>query len=160
MNSQKQKKVKKFKLEYLLIIVLTVVALVIFFSSESSVKNLFNKTENTNYQTELEGKISNLISKIDGVGEVVVTITFLDSGEEVVLKNTETKIENGVKTQTESAVLINGKPYVLNVLSPKVKGVIVVCKGADDVNVKMAITEVLLTTLNVTSDNIRILKMK
>ncbi|MBO5926762.1 MAG: hypothetical protein J6Q38_04325 [Clostridia bacterium] len=160
MNSQKQKKVKKFKLEYLLIIVLTVVALVIFFSSESSVKNLFNKTENTNYQTELESKISNLISKIDGVGEVVVTITFLDSGEEVVLKNTETKIENGVKTQTESAVLINGKPYVLNVLSPKVKGVIVVCKGADDVNVKMAITEVLLTTLNVTSDNIRILKMK
>ena len=57
-------------------------------------------------------------------------------------------------------LLINGKPYVTKHLNPKIIGVIVVCEGAENLQVKMTITEILATTLKVSADSVRIIKMK
>ena len=97
---------------------------------------------------------------IDGAGKTSVTVTVDGTSEEVVLKETTTKIENGVKSIIESVILVNGKPYVTKTFNPKIMGIIVVCEGAENLNVKLAITEVITTTLEVSSDKIRILKMK
>ena len=76
------------------------------------------------------------------------------------LKEVESKVVNGVKTTIESVVLVGGKPYVTKVENPKIIGVIVVCSGADDLNVRLSITEIINTTLKVDSDSVRIIKMK
>ena len=162
MSKENKKSIlKKIKIEYLIIVILLVVAVYIFFSSTSVNLGLSkNNNDTSSYQNGIEEKLESTLSKINGVGDCVVSVSFDGSGEEVVLKNSETKTENGVTTQSSTAVIVNGKPYVLKELEPKVRGVVVVCKGADNLSVKMAITEVLTTILNVSSDNIRILKMK
>ena len=118
-----QNKVKKFKIEYLFIIILTILALFIFFSSSNS-NSLFNLSSNyqSKQSSELENKITETLSKIQGVGKV--------------------------------SVLINSDE------DKKPCGVVVVCEGANDLSVKLVITEVLTTVLDVSSENIRILKMK
>lgn len=155
------KQTVKFKREYIYIIILSILALIIFFSS-FKVNSIFNLSTDETLSvnaSEIETKLSNILSKVDGVGKAIVSIN-VDNGEEVVLKNTETITENGKTTRTESAVLINGKPYVVKENSPKILGVVVVCEGADDLKAKLVITEVITTSLGVSSDNIRIIKMK
>ena len=118
-----QAKSKKFKIEYFLIIVLTILALFIFFSSSKSGSflNITNNLQSTK-NSDLESRITEVLSKIDGVGNALVLIN----------SNNDNKIN----------------------------GVVVVCEGANDLQVKIVITEVLTTILGVSSDNIRILKMK
>ncbi len=162
MSKEKQKIFKKFKIEYLLIIFLAILALVIFFSS-TKLDLDFNFTKeksDIDLQTTLENKLEEVLSNIDGVGKTLITINVDGTNEEVILKNSETVIENGSTLKSESVVLVNGKPYVIKELSPKILGVVVVCEGANNLSVKVAITEVLTTILEVSSDNIRILKMK
>ncbi len=152
---------KFFKLEYILVFILIIIALVMFFNN----KSLFSTSSSSdvsssNYESILEKRVESLLKNISNLGDCDVLITVEDDGEKEVLKNVTTKTENGVKTTTESVVMVQGKPYIIKEYSPKIKGVIVVCSGADILDVKIAITEVLTTTLSVSSENIRILKMK
>lgn len=152
---------KFFKIEYLLIFILIIIALVIFFNNNSlfkSSENLVNST--SSYEIVLENRIKKLLKNVNGLGDCDVLITVDGDGEKEVLKNVSTKTENGIKTTTESVVMVQGKPYVIKEYAPKIKGVIIVCSGADNLDVKIAITEVLTTTLSVSSENIRIIKMK
>ena len=162
MSKEKPKTLKKFKIEYILVIILALIALFIFFSSTKLDfgLNLSKDSQKSDNQSTLENKLQEILSNIDGVGKTLITINVDGSSEEIILKNVETVSENGSTIKSESVVLVNGKPYVLKELSPKILGVVVVCEGANNLSVKMAITEVLTTILEVSSDNIRILKMK
>ncbi len=160
MSKEKVKIAKKIKIEYVLVVFLAILALVIFFSSTKLDFGFSNNNSTTSNEVTLEEKLEKILSNVKGVGKTVVSINLDGTSEEVILKNTETKNENGSIVTVESAVLVNGKPYVLKELSPKILGVVVVCEGADNINSKIAITEVLTTILGVSSDNIRILKMK
>ena len=159
---KKTKILKNFKYEYVVIIILVIVAICVFFSSNITSFSFFESKSdsNENLQVNMEEKLNNLISKIENVGKVNVLINYDGTNEQIILKNTESKIENGVKVETETAVLIGGKPYVIKENSPKVNGVVVVCEGADNLSVKLNIIEVIKTMLNVSSENIKIIKMK
>ncbi len=157
------KKIKKpiIKKEYVFIFFLTAIVIVIFLSGSKF--NLFSEKttrNNQNFVIELEENLKNLLSDVKGAGKVNVMITVDGSGEDVVLKNVETIVENGVKTTKETIVLIGGKPYVTKSLNPSIVGVVVVTEGADDLSVRMTITEIITTTLNVSSESVRIIKMK
>jgi stage III sporulation protein AG len=158
----KDKKKFKLKIEYVLVVVL-IVAVIIIFLSNNSLDFLPLKPSQNNevsYKSEVENSLQTLLENVVGVGKVKVMVTVDGTTEEVVLKNIETKIENNVKNTIETIVLINGKPYVTKLLNPKIIGVIVVCEGADNLQVKMTITEILATTLKVDADSVRIIKMK
>ncbi|MBO5926622.1 MAG: hypothetical protein J6Q38_03585 [Clostridia bacterium] len=150
------------KKEYLLIIILTALVVVIFLSGQDLNFNLIDKGESgdDSYVTNLQNSLKNVLSDVDGAGKINVLITVDGSEEEVVLKNVETAVDNGVKTTVESIVLVGGKPYVIKVNNPKVLGVVVVCEGADVVDVKLKIIEIVTTTLKVDADSVRIIKMK
>lgn len=150
------------KKEYFLIIVLTVVVVAIFLSGQGLNFNFVDSADvdATNYVSNLQNSLKNILSDVDGAGKINVLITVDGSEEEVVLKNVETVVENGVKTEVESIVLVGGKPYVIKVNNPKVLGVVVVCEGADALDVKLKIIEIVTTTLKVDSDSVRIIKMK
>ena len=153
---------KAFKIEYILVVVLIVLISCLFLLN-SGFFNIFsssNTTKSESYETELEEKLSLLISAIDGAGSVNVLITVDGSIKQEYLKNTTTKHENNVKVTEETTVLINGKPQLVKEYYPEVLGVVVICQGGENVKVKMAITEVITTLLPISSENIRILKKK
>lgn len=162
LNSKKPIKKGIFKSEYLLVVILIVLVCVLFLSN-SGVFSLLQTTttlSQENYETIMEQKLENLISEIDGAGAVSVVLSVDGTTLKEYLKNSQTKTENGVTYLEETTVLINGKPYLVKENYPKVIGVVIVCQGAENVKVKMAITEVITTVLSVSSENIRILKKK
>ena len=120
----------------------------------------FEKETTMSYKTEVENSLVKILESVNGVGKVNVFVTVDGTAEEVVLKNVESKTENNIKTSIETVVLVNGKPYVTKSLNPNIIGVIVVCEGADNLQVKMAITEILVTSLKVNTESVRIIKMK
>lgn len=156
------KKPSFIKKEYLLIILLTVVVILIFLSGQDITlpfSNAENKTSDI-YVSSLESSLQKILAEVNGAGKISVFITVEGSEEQVVLKNVETKTENGVKSTVESIVLVGGKPYVTKVQNPKIIGVAIVCEGADDLSVRLNITEIVTTTLSVSSESVRIIKMK
>ena len=154
---------KKLKFEVILIIILAVILIgVLIFSNGFSVSKLFNNstTVNSSYQQNLETQLESLISNLDGAGKVKVMVTFLGSESEVLAKNVESIEENGVIKTVETIITVSGKPYVTKTENPEIKGVIIICEGGENLTVKMNITEIITTALNVSADKIRILKMK
>lgn len=155
------KKQSKIKKEHVFIIVLSVVAVAIFLSSTSLFSSIkTNKNETTGYENSVETRLENLLKEVDGVGKVKVFITTDGSSSEEVLKDVETKTENGSIVSEETIVLVGGKPYVTKTQNPKILGVAVVCQGGDNLSVKVLITEIITTTLSVNPECIRIIKMK
>lgn len=153
---------KKFKFEYLFAVAILIAVILFFFLTNTSGKGLFssNKEEVLDYATSLEDKLEKIFSSVEGVGKVSVFISTNGSSSEIVLKESEEKVEQGVKTRVEKVVLVNGKPYVISTENPKIIGICVVCEGADNLGVQVKITEILLTTLKLDANCVRIIKMK
>ena len=83
MSKEKQKTQKKFKIEYLLVIFLALLALFIFFSSTNLDFGLNFSKENTqgDKQSTLENKLQEILTNIDGVGKTLITINLDGSSE-------------------------------------------------------------------------------
>lgn len=144
------------KNKFIIVAVLSVIVLIIVFSFF----NNENQTTTQNYSDYIEKKIETLLKSVQGTGRVKVLVTIDGTSEEIVLKNVETSVINGVKTVIESVVLVGGKPYVIKTNNPKIVGIVIVCDGANDISVKQAILQTVLATLEVNADNVKILKMK
>ena len=161
-DKNQPKKQKKFKKEYVFAVLICVAVLILFIGNSFGGDKLFSQTKSVSddYATILENKLIDILSDVEDVGKVNVFVTTAGSDSEVVLKETEEKVENGNKTHTETVVLVGGKPYVLSTENPKIIGVIVVCEGAEKLNVKMKITEILTTSLKLDASCVQIIKMK
>lgn len=124
------------------------------------------------YTKQLESKITDLISQIDGVGECSVMIT-LENGIENVYANSEknsddsTNDADGQKTtkrtdNQQDVVIVDGsdgkQALVVTQKEPTVKGVVVVCDGADSPTVVQRVTDTVTTALNVGSNRVSVVK--
>ena len=152
-------KLKKIKLEHL-IIICAVVAIVAIFLSNS---NLYLQKKSNNveeYVVALENKLSNKLSSVYGAGKVEVLISVKNEGRtEIATEKKTTSNADGIRID-ESPVLVSGKPIVLNEIYPEIVGVIIIAKGANDVKVRIALITATQTFLNITSDKIEILEMR
>ena len=105
------------------------------------------------YATELEEKLMYIIESIEGAGEARVMISFESSFERVYAGNVRSE-ESGIQPSgtntaktTEKQIVLAGHgtsgeaPILLKEICPKVKGVAVVCAGADNENVVARIKE-------------------
>lgn len=176
----KQMDVKK-KIQYLIAILIVIVILAIYFASAGKEQPIIETQEPSlaaagQNEDSLEQKLKNILSRIEGAGEVEVMITY-ETGTEIVpaisvdtqtTTKTDTR-DNGTSTtdsqNTQSEIVtINGSggssALVLKEKSPIVKGVIVVAKGADDITVKLNLLKAVQTILNVGSHQVDVYKMK
>lgn len=128
------------------------------------------------YTEALERRLSEILSEMDGAGEVSVMITLESSAEKIVEKDTEENREaiteedsqGGSRTTQntdyrEEAVYSGGSdsgqgPYVSKELSPKVAGVVVIAPGGDDAVVVKNITEAVQALFGIDTHKIRIVK--
>lgn len=121
-----------------------------------------NKEENIETtKTEVvtdERRLEDILSQIDGVGEVSVMITYYSSSEKDLAYETKTSSRNLEESEDKKAVMTEGEPMVVKEVYPDVKGVIVTAQGAGRTDVKAAISEAVSATLDVPVHKICIFK--
>lgn len=148
----------KIKVEYLIIIALGLVAMIYVWSSFIKNESSANaKSQTQEYVENLETKLEDVLSGIKGVGKARVFLTVDGGVTSVVAKDEKIVEENGKKTTTVTTVISGGSPIVLGNDYPKIVGVLVVAKGADEWTVKTAILNAVTATLNVNCNKVQIL---
>jgi stage III sporulation protein AG len=129
------------------------------------------------YEQAYGDQLKKILQTIVGVGEVEVLVTIESTEEMTVDKNYNdnqtmtTERDNGGATRNISQVTRSGevvvyqvsgdqKPLVLKYIKPKIRGVIVVAKGAENLTVKKMITEAVERGMDVQASKISILPRK
>ena len=109
----------------------------------------------------LHEQLENILSLIDGAGEVRVLLT--ESAGEVILYQQDTSL-SGETTKSDAVVITDAnraeQALVTQVIPAKYQGAIVVCQGGDRASVRLDIVEAVSAVTGLTSDRIRVLKMK
>lgn len=158
--------------------------LIIFFSSGFT-KESYNADLNSSelkfssekYVAQLEAKILDMVSEIEGAGKSKVVIT-LESGVEYVYaeeskQNTDSTQNitgsDSKKIQTKDnyekkLILVDGQngskeALITKQLEPVIKGVVIVCEGADNLTVQNRIIDAVTTVLDILSTKVCITKL-
>ncbi len=123
--------------------------------AESKTDSDFNS-----YENDLEDRLKVLLESINGAGKVQVMIT-VESGDEKIYA---TETERSDKNEDKKYVLIdadgNNNGLLLKVAQPEIRGVAVVCQGADSPEVKRQITDAVTSVLGISTNRVSISKMK
>ena len=170
--------VKKIKKEQLLIgALIGILVLVIAIPVPKTEKNKQTeavKEEISEKEYSMEAELKEILQRISGVGRTEVFITYEDEGKIVVEKDesvSEELIEEadssgGTRTTTSTRnekATVYGKadaPYVIQELSPRIKGILVVAEGGGNVTVKKQIQETIEALFGLDSHKISIMKME
>ena len=147
---------------------------------ESSDKQIGTNTtsyDSNTYISELEGRLENILRKVNGIGEVEVMITLRASKQKIPLKDVpytqeglnEVDGEGGSRTNNsiqkeESTVLVineagNTQPYILQEREPEVEGILVIAEGGDNVLIIRDIIEAAEVLFNIPVHKVKIMKM-
>ena len=115
--------------------------------------------------TTLEERLSSLLSQVSGAGNVQVILT-MSSGEETLYQANEdvSTQENGMTTKTDTVTVTdaqrNESGLIRQVNPPVYKGAVIVCQGADNAAVRLAIVDAVGKATGLGADKISVLKMK
>lgn len=111
-----------------------------------------------------EVRLEDILSRIDGVGEVSVMITYYGTTSyDVAFEKRESgsvSEDQTTKSEENSVIMTDGQPLVKGVVYPKAKGVVIIAEGAGNVSVKKAITEAATAALEVSSHRVCVLEGK
>ncbi|MGN1420085.1 MAG: hypothetical protein ACI4XC_01045 [Eubacterium sp.] len=118
----------------------------------------------SDYTNELEDKLCNIISSIDGVGECKVMITLENSKENVYATDNENKTDSDSASSKDEYVIYdsdNGEtPVLIKEYYPKIQGVSVVCSGGDSIVVKEQIINTVTSLFNISTNRVSVSKIK
>jgi len=131
----------------------------------------------TDYEKKYEEQLQEVLEQIDGVSKVEVIVNLDATEAKVYEKNTvtqkqstdETDREGGkrkvedISTDEKLVIVRSGdqeKPVVVKTEKPKVRGILVVAKGADNIEVKKWIIEAVTRSLDVPSHRVAVLPKK
>lgn len=166
---QRLKSVKH--IEIIVGVIIIAVLLIIYFNvnedevTKSSKSPSSSESSQSSLTDGLEEKLADILSEIDGAGDVKVMITYVSTSEQVTAStnNSHTTTTNGTSgqtttttTTTSSPIISNSKVIVLQEKMPEVKGVIIVADGAGDVRVRLSLIQATSTVLGVNANSIQI----
>lgn len=113
------------------------------------------------FEQQLCGKLA----AVDGVGRVELMLSLEQSGEAVYAVNTRqtTGMDSSESYESDLTVLSDGsygeKPVTVKNLLPTFRGAVVLCDGADDAQVRLAVTQAVSTVCGIGTDKVTVLKM-
>lgn len=122
----------------------------------------------TDYAADIEARLADIISSIEGAGRVKVMVTLESSGEEIYLRDRSLSSSSGENSGISSdevnkyIIIDNGEGesgIVAKVISPKIRGVAVVCDGAGSNLVRGAVVDTVTALLNISSARVSVTKM-
>ncbi len=122
--------------------------------SETDDKRKASSENIAEIERELEQRLEQIISKIDGAGSVSVMIT-LDSSSELLYER-DRKVERNSDSASESygsetEVVLAGsakEPLQIGTVQPKVRGAAIVCSGASDPVIKERVANIAAKALD------------
>lgn len=112
-------------------------------------------------EVSMQQKLADILSRIRGAGQVQVLLT-VAKGERIVYQTDNTHSREDDSSHT---VLVTDASHaegglITQTIPPEYQGAIVVCQGADDPSVRLAITEAVSKVTGLGADRIAIMKMK
>lgn len=155
--------VKKYRYA-ILVLAIGLVLITIPARNNDDTTEAVKETETVSEMTT-EEQLAALLSKIDGAGTVEVMLTIAE-GEEIVyqenanLSNDDDSSSSNTDTVTITDSEKNQKGLVRQVIPPKYLGAVVLCQGADDPTVKLAIVDAVSKITGLGTNCISVLKMK
>ncbi|MCD7835358.1 MAG: stage III sporulation protein AG [Lachnospiraceae bacterium] len=134
-------------------------------------------SEQEEYCAQLEARLEEILSGMDGVGKVRVMVTLASSEELVLEKDTPssrsqtnetdssggTRIINQMENDEETVYITEGSdstPYVVKTLVPKVEGVVVVAEGSGSGSVNKDITDIAQALFGIEAHKVKVVKME
>lgn len=156
-----RKRMNIFQNKYIYIILLIGIAFMLFAGGGDE-----KKTEEMALPMEIneEKELEEIVSKINGAGDVDVMITYYSGAEKALAYETQedkTQQDTGSESSiNKKAVMADGEPVVIKNLYPKVKGVVVVAEGAGNIQVKKEIQDAVKTALDVAVHKVCVLEKK
>lgn len=175
------KKQGKFPLDFIALFITGVLLMIVggsFFNSntkESSDKNVVFKEPYE--KDDIEERLEEVLSLINGAGKVKVMITITSSNELVAaeeIKESETITEEEAsigdkrsiinKTRENSFVMTesadgSNSPLILKELEEKIEGIVIVAEGGDDPRVKSALVNAAQALFDVPAYKVQVFKM-
>ena len=117
--------------------------------------------ETDSYEEQMEKKLEDLLSRVEGVGQVRVMLTFEGSGERKVEKDKQVGT-GGTEEETvyEESGSSSRRPYVTSESNPQVEGVLVIAEGGDKSSVKEEIIGAAQALFGIEPHKIKIMKME
>lgn len=106
----------------------------------------------------VEMRLTEILAKIRGAGKVSVMLTVAAGEETVFASDQSSSGQKDTVTVTDKDRTENG--LVVQVLPPRYQGALIVCQGADDPQVRLAIAEAVSGLTGLGTDKITIVKMK
>lgn len=133
--------------------------------------------ETSNNEYNIDSQLEEILSKIDGVGNVNVMITYSQTSQTVPLYNEETTVrdteetdqEGGTRKITESDSKKDvvykessgeKEPITQSIVSPKIEGAIITAQGASNADVKTNIIQAVEAVTGLSVHKIRVFEMK
>ncbi len=128
------------------------------------------------YAAYLERRLKEVLSQMEGVGEVAVMITVSDSGQHVVEKDrtdtsdtvTETDSSGGSRTSTNQETSVStvfvesggdSYPYIGKEVLPTIEGVVVVAEGGENSRTVSNIYDAVQALFSIEAHRIKVVKM-
>ncbi len=149
--------------------------------TNSAGKKLATTESNTNNKSEsnevsLEERLENILSNINGVGNVKVFINYSESNETVAMYNEnsktsvteETDTSGGVRkvesTDSQKEIVYqendgNKVPIIQKTIEPKIEGAIITAKGASNINIKTNIIQAVEAATGLATHKIQVFEM-
>lgn len=175
---------------FILILIITVIIINVIWNGDNSedeeqVTDSNKKLATTNEVTieasnnkyNIDSQLEEILSKIDGVGNVNVMITYSQTSQTVPLYNEETTVrdteetdqEGGTRKITESDSKKDvvykessgeKEPITQSIVSPKIEGAIITAQGASNADVKTNIIQAVEAVTGLSVHKIQVFEMK
>ena len=145
--------------------------------NQSFTDNSVEDNTDQTYVENLESRVEDILSSMEGVGNVKVMITLQSSQETIVEKDMPTSRSNISETDgsggnrntnemdsQETTVYTTNQngdkiPYVIKTKEPEIEGVTVVAQGGDNAVVQKNISEVIQALFHIELHKIKVVKM-
>lgn len=124
-----------------------------------------------------ERRLQEILERVDGIGKTDVMITLATSEEKKTLKDEDNRddytkendsaggqrINESSQVGSETVLIENGQgkePYVVQITSPKIQGIVVVAQGSDNASIDSEIIQAAQALFSIESHKIKVMKRK
>ena len=116
-------------------------------------------------ECSLEERLEALLGRIEGAGQVSVLLTEKEGSQTLYQTDSQTDADESGSRRTDDTVLIEDENrtesgLVRQTLGPVYRGAVILCQGADDPTVKLAVVEAVRCVTGLGADQISVQKMK
>ena len=116
-------------------------------------------------ECSLEERLEALLGRIEGAGQVSVLLTEKEGSQTLYQTDSQTDADDSGSRRTDGTVLIEDENrtesgLVRQTLGPVYRGAVILCQGADDPSVKLAVVEAVRCVTGLGADQISVQKMK